>query len=277
MAGVTQRTVYRLRRDVDEKLGRLPLKYFDSHPRGDILSRVTNDIDNIGQTLQQSLTQLITSVLTVIGVLVMMFLISPLLAVISLLAVPLSIVVTIAHRQALAEAVRRPVGIDRHAQRPRRGDAHRPRDREGLRPPGGGDGQLRRPRTRSSTTRATGPSSSPGIIQPSMNFIANLNYVAIAVIGGLQVASGADDAGRRAGVHPVLAPVHLPDHPDGEHRQRPPVGGRLRRAGLRAARRARGDRPTRSPPILIEQAAGQRRVRGRLVPLPAGRAARSTT
>ena len=110
MAGVTQRTVYRLRRDVDEKLGRLPLKYFDSHPRGDILSRVTNDIDNIGQTLQQSLTQLITSVLTVIGVLVMMLRISPLLAVISLLAVPASIIVTVCHRASARRSSSPPSG-----------------------------------------------------------------------------------------------------------------------------------------------------------------------
>src|SRR5437762_3014038 len=83
MAGVTQRTVYRLRRDVDRKLGRLPLRYFDSHPRGDTLSRVTNDIDNIGQTLQQSLTQLITSLLTVVGVLILMLTISAMLVVLS--------------------------------------------------------------------------------------------------------------------------------------------------------------------------------------------------
>src|SRR5438093_657466 len=95
MAGVTQRTVYRLRQDVDRKLGLLPLKYFDGHPRGDVLSRVTNDIDNIGQTLQQSLTQLITSLPTVSGVLILMLTIDPILAVISLLAVPLSIVVTV--------------------------------------------------------------------------------------------------------------------------------------------------------------------------------------
>src|SRR5438132_8881090 len=95
MAGVTQRTVYQLRRDTDEKLGRLPLSYFDGQSRGDILSRITNDIDNIAQTLQQSLTQLMTSVLTVVGVLIMMFTISPILAGISLLAVPLSIGVTI--------------------------------------------------------------------------------------------------------------------------------------------------------------------------------------
>src|SRR6185503_15294827 len=88
MSGVTNRTVLRLRTDVDEKLGRLPLRYFDSHPRGDLLSRVTNDIDNIGQSLQQSLTQLITALLTIIGVLIMMLLISPILAVVSILAVP---------------------------------------------------------------------------------------------------------------------------------------------------------------------------------------------
>ena len=69
MAGVAQRTVYGMRRDVEAKLGRLPLKYFDSHPHGDILSRVTNDIDNITTTLQQGLSQILTSVLTVIGVL----------------------------------------------------------------------------------------------------------------------------------------------------------------------------------------------------------------
>ena len=95
MAGVTQRTVYRMRRDVDAKLSRLPLSYFDSHPRGDTLSRVTNDIDNIGNSLQQTLTQLITALCTIIGVLAMMFWISPLLAVISLLTVPLSIAVTV--------------------------------------------------------------------------------------------------------------------------------------------------------------------------------------
>ena len=95
MAGVTQRTVYRLRRDVDRKLARLPLRYFDANPRGETLSRMTNDIDNIAQTLQQSLTQLISSLLTIVGVLAMMLWISPLLAVISILTVPASIFVTI--------------------------------------------------------------------------------------------------------------------------------------------------------------------------------------
>src|SRR5438309_4697568 len=90
VAGVAQRTVYGLRREVEEKLARLPLRYFDSHAHGDLLSRVTNDVDNIATTLQQGLSQLLTSVLTVIGVLGMMLWISPLLALISILTIPLS-------------------------------------------------------------------------------------------------------------------------------------------------------------------------------------------
>ncbi len=85
MAGVAQRTVYRLRTEVDAKLSRLPLKFFDSRPHGDILSRIVNDMDNISTTLQQSITQLITSAVTLIGVIVMMLTISPLLSVVVLL------------------------------------------------------------------------------------------------------------------------------------------------------------------------------------------------
>lgn len=77
LTGIVQGTVLQLRADVEAKLNRLPLPYFDRQPRGEILSRVTNDIDNIAQTLQQTLSQLFTSVLTVVGVLVLMFIISP--------------------------------------------------------------------------------------------------------------------------------------------------------------------------------------------------------
>jgi len=94
MAGVAQNTVYDMRRDVNEKLARLPLKFFDARTHGDILSRVTNDIDNIATTLQQSLTQLITSVVTLIGVLIMMLTISPWLTLIFAVVLPLSGLVT---------------------------------------------------------------------------------------------------------------------------------------------------------------------------------------
>ncbi len=94
MAGVAQRTMYQLRKEVDEKLSRLPLKYFDSRTHGEIMSRAVNDMDNISTTLQQSITQVITSVVTLLGVMVMMLTISPLLSLIVLLTLPLSLVVT---------------------------------------------------------------------------------------------------------------------------------------------------------------------------------------
>ena len=189
MAGVTQRTVYRLRRETDEKLGRLPLKYFDGHPRGDILSRVTNDIDNIGQTLQQSLTQLITSLLTVVGVLILMLTISPILAVISLAAVPLSIAVTVliasrSQKQFVAQWASTGT-LNGHVEEMHTGHSIVKvfgRQEEAI-----ARFDEENDRLYEASYRAQFIS---GIIQPAMNFIANLNYVAIAVIGGLRVASG---------------------------------------------------------------------------------------
>ncbi|RDU36705.1 ABC transporter ATP-binding protein [Neobacillus piezotolerans] len=92
MAGVAQKTVYNLRKEVEEKLNRLPLKYFDSRTHGEILSRAVNDVDNISNTLQQSMTQLITSVVTIIGVIIMMLSISPLMTLIVIVTLPLSVV-----------------------------------------------------------------------------------------------------------------------------------------------------------------------------------------
>ncbi len=92
--GVVQRTVYRLREEIEAKINRLPLSYFDKKPRGELLSRVTNDVDNISQSLQQALSQVVTSLLTVIGVIVMMLILSPLLALIALVTVQLTLVIT---------------------------------------------------------------------------------------------------------------------------------------------------------------------------------------
>ena len=93
MAGVAQKVVLDMRTQIDSKLSRLPLKYFDSKTHGEILSRATNDVDNISTTLQQSLTQLITSVVTIIGVIIMMLTISPWLTLITIVTLPLSILV----------------------------------------------------------------------------------------------------------------------------------------------------------------------------------------
>ncbi|HYN57365.1 MAG TPA: ABC transporter ATP-binding protein [Motilibacterales bacterium] len=190
MAGVTQSTIYRLREDVDRKIGRLPLDYFDTHPRGDLLSRVTNDIDNVSNTLQQVLTQLITSVLTVIGVLGIMFWMSPLLALISLLTVPLSFVVTmlIAKRsqKQFTSQWEWTGSLNGHVEQMYTGHdlvkvfGHSPRAIEEF-------DELNE-QMYAASFKAQFIS---GIIQPALMFISNLNYVLISVIGGLQVASGA--------------------------------------------------------------------------------------
>jgi ATP-binding cassette, subfamily B, multidrug efflux pump len=187
--GVTQRTVYRLREEVEGKLNRLPLTYFDKVQRGEVLSRVTNDIDNISQSLQQTLSQALTSVLSVIGVLVLMFIISPLLAVIVLVTVPLTLLITtlIAKRsQKLFVQQWKNTG-ELNAQIEETFTGHSlvkvfGRQREVEAKFGEKNDQLFR--------ASFGAQFVSGIIMPSSMFIGNLVYVAIAVVGGLQVANG---------------------------------------------------------------------------------------
>ena len=91
MTGVSQKTTYRLRKEISEKVNRMPMNYFETKPVGEVLSRVTNDVDTLGQSLNQSATQMITSVTTIIGVLVMMLSISPLMTLVALLILPISV------------------------------------------------------------------------------------------------------------------------------------------------------------------------------------------
>ncbi len=189
MAGVSQRTVYRLRAEVDHKLARLPLGYYDSHPRGDTLSRVTNDIDNIATTLQQSLAQIITAVFTLLGVLIMMLTISPLLALFSLLVLPVAGVATtlIARRSQVQFAAQwKETGeLTGHVEETHTG--HNVVNLFGHRE----DAIRRFEEQNDSLYQASFRAQFiSGIIQPTMQFVSNLNYVAIAVVGGLQVASG---------------------------------------------------------------------------------------
>jgi ATP-binding cassette subfamily B protein len=187
--GVVQRAMHRLRMQVEDKIHRLPLSYFDRVQRGDLLSRVTNDVDNIGQSLQQTLSQVITSLLMVIGVLVMMFLISPLLAVIALVTIPLTIVITmlVARRsQKLFVEQWKQTGIlNARVEETYSGHAlvkvfgHQREVEAAF-----ADENAR-------VYRASfGAQFISGIIMPAMTFVGNLVYVAIAVVGGLQVASG---------------------------------------------------------------------------------------
>ncbi len=189
MTVAVQRSVFRLRQKVQAKLSRLPLRYFDGQPLGEVLSRVTNDIDNIAQTLQQTLSQVVTSLLTIVGVLIMMFLISPLLAAIALVTVPLSAFVA--------------ARIGKRAQ---------PNFVQQWKTTGKLNGHIEEMYSGHALVRVFGHADEAeeifaqhnqalyassfkaqfvsGIIQPAMSFIGNINYVLVAVVGGLRVASG---------------------------------------------------------------------------------------
>ncbi|WP_329086598.1 MULTISPECIES: ABC transporter ATP-binding protein [unclassified Streptosporangium] len=191
---VVQRTVFRLREDVEDKLNRLPLRFFDGQPRGELLSRVTNDIDNVSQTLQQTMSQLLTSLLTVIGVLAMMFVISPLLALIALITIPLSMVVTaqIAKRSQKHFVAQwaHTGSLNAHIEEAFTG--HELVKVFGRRPE---VEEVFRQRNEELFKASFGAQFVSGIIMPMMMFIGNLNYVAIAVVGGVRVATGSMSLG----------------------------------------------------------------------------------
>jgi ATP-binding cassette, subfamily B, multidrug efflux pump len=187
--GAVQRSIYTLRSQVEEKINRLPLSYFDKQTRGELLSRVTNDIDNISQALQQTLSQFLTAVLTVIGVTVMMFVVSPVLALIALVTIPISILVTalIGKRsQKLFIQQWKSTGeLNGHIEEAFTGQSlvkvfGRQHEVEAV------FAERNQVLFRSSF----GAQFVSGLIMPTMFFIGNLNYVAIAVVGGLRVASG---------------------------------------------------------------------------------------
>jgi len=190
MAGVAQRTVYTLRQQVDVKITRLPLKFFDSRTHGEILSRAVNDMDNISNTLQQSLTQLITSVVTLVGVIVMMLLISPLLSLVVVITLPLSILVTtmIAKRsQKYFAGQQKALGVlNGHVEEMYTG--HK------IVKAFGHEGQsIAEFNTLNEKLYDSGWKAQfvSGMIMPLMNSIGNLGYVFVAVIGGIMVTQRA--------------------------------------------------------------------------------------
>ncbi|HET9648083.1 MAG TPA: ABC transporter ATP-binding protein [Microlunatus sp.] len=192
--GAVQRSIYRMREEVEAKLNRLPLSYFDRLPRGEVLSRVTNDIDNVSQALQQTLSQLLTSLLTVVGVTVMMLVISPPLALIALITIPVAVLITtVIGKRAQGHFV------------------------DQWKTTGELNGQIEEAFTGHALVKVFGRQKAvedvvaekneglfrasfaaqfiSGLIMPSMMLIGNLNYVIIAVAGGLRVASGTMNLG----------------------------------------------------------------------------------
>ena len=194
MAGVTQRTVYRLRRLAEEKIGRLPLKYFDTQSRGDLLSRVTNDVDNIATSLQQGLSQILNSVLTVVSVLIMMVWISPELALVSLIAIPVSMFASVKiAKRSKVEFVAQwdwTGKLNGHVEEMHTG--HALVKVFGRRQQAIKDFKSLNSQLYESSFKAQFIS---GIIQPVTQLVSNLIYVAIAVLGGYRVATGSMSLG----------------------------------------------------------------------------------
>jgi ATP-binding cassette subfamily B protein len=188
-ATVVQRAVLGLRQQVQAKLSRLPLSYFDRQSRGEILSRVTNDIDNLQQSVQQTLSQLVTSLLTIVGVLALMFIVSWQLALIALVTVPAS---TIAMRAIAKRA--QPQFIDQWKYTGRlNGHVEEMYTGHALVTAFGQREEAMKAFTEQNEAlyRASYRAQFiSGTIQPVMMFMSNLNYVLVAVVGGLLIAGG---------------------------------------------------------------------------------------
>lgn len=184
-----QRTMMALRSDVEDKIHRLPLAYFDGRQRGELLSRVTNDIDNVQSSLSMTISQLLTAFLTAVATLAMMLSISPLLVAITLLTVPLSVLATraiVRRSQLLFVAQWTSIGrLNAHIEETYSGFTvvktfgHQRAAREQFRALNDDVYQA-----------SFGAQFSSGLVAPATTFIGNLGYVAVAVVGGLQVATG---------------------------------------------------------------------------------------
>ncbi|ADL52581.1 ABC transporter ATP-binding protein [Clostridium cellulovorans] len=189
MSGVSQKTVYEMRKDVNEKFTKLPLKYFDARTHGEVLSRVTNDLDTVGSTLQQSLTQLITSVVTIIGIFIMMLSISPVMTLIAVVTLPVSVIITqmIAKKsQGYFKAQQKTLGqINGHVEEMYTGHnivkafGHEKKSIEQF-------DKL------NDELYDSGWKSQfiSGIIMPLLNFVGNLGYVFVCIVGGLRAVNG---------------------------------------------------------------------------------------
>jgi ATP-binding cassette, subfamily B, multidrug efflux pump len=194
LAGVVQRSMYALRESVERKIHRLPLTYVDRSSRGDLLSRVTNDIDNLAQSLQQTVSQILSSLLTLVGVAAMMFVISPLLAVVTLSTAPVSIwlmkIIAARARPRFLSQWRYTGSVNAQAEEVFTGHAvvksfgRQPEVEERFR---ADNDELFESSFRAQFTS--------GLIQPMMIFMGNLQFVIIAVVGGLRISAGAISIG----------------------------------------------------------------------------------
>ena len=186
---LVMRVVFRLRQDIEEKLNRLPLRYFDTRQRGDVMSRVTNDVDNVQSALQQAFSQIVQSALTVLGITAMMFIVSWQLALIALIALPLSGIIAgvigVRSQKLFAAQWKNTGSLNGHIEETFSGQEIVRvfgRDKEML--------DEFDERNEKLFAASFGAQFVSGMIMPAMQFVSYLSYVLIAVVGGLRVASG---------------------------------------------------------------------------------------
>lgn len=189
MTGISQKMCLKLRRDISEKINRMPLEYFESHKVGDVLSRITNDVDTLGQALNQSVTQLITSVCTVIGIIIMMLTISPLMTLITLIILPVSVIlimIVVKRSQKYFKAQQHYLGeINGQIEETFSGhNVVKAFNREQI--------ELETFRKTNNIMFESAWKSQflSGLMMPVMNFVSNLGYVAVAVSGAMLAAAG---------------------------------------------------------------------------------------
>jgi ATP-binding cassette subfamily B protein len=194
IAGVVQRLMFRLRTAAEDKLNALPLSYVDKQARGDLLSRVTNDLDNVAQSLQQTMSQMLTSILLLVGVSVMMFIISPLLALVALTTVPLSVwsmkVIAARARPRFIDQWKSTGALNGQIEETFTGHAivkafGRQREVE----------QRFRETNDELYEASFGAQFMSSLMQPATMFMGNVQYVLVAVVGGLRIASGSITVG----------------------------------------------------------------------------------
>ena len=190
MTGISQKTTYRLRKDITEKVNRMPMDYFDTKPVGEVLSRVTNDVDTLGQSLNQSITQLITSVATMVGVLIMMLSISPKMTLIALLILPVSlalVLVVVKFSQKYFKAQQATLGVV-NGQVEEVYSGHNVIKAFNREAAVLDDFNAANDKLYESAWKSQFLS---GLMQPIMNFVGNLGYVAVAIVGSIFAAAGA--------------------------------------------------------------------------------------
>jgi len=194
MSGITQKICFRFREDISKKINRMPMKYFESRTVGEVLSRITNDVDTLGQGLNQSVTQLITSITTMIGILIMMLTISPLMTLIAVIILPVSgilISIVVKHSQKYFVAQQKYLGkINGQVEEVYSG--HNivkvfNKEEDMLKEFDETNGILFQSAWKSQFLS--------GMMMPIMNFVGNLGYVGVAVVGGIQVISGNIEVG----------------------------------------------------------------------------------